>query len=752
MLSTRISKDFYVFDHESLNNALQKINNNSSKIIFVIKPNNSLVGSLSDGDIRRALLSNPDININESKCKDYMNKDVTYIHQDNKNFPINNLFVNGRNCIPIVDSRKRIVQVIFQDLNGFYIGENQISDVSKVFVIAEIGNNHQGSFNKAKNLVQKVIDSGGDCAKFQMRSMKSLYKNNGNKNDNSADLGAQYTLDLLSKFQLSDSDLFKIFDYCYEKGIKPLCTPWDLKSLKLLEEYGMEAYKIASADLTNYELLEAVSMTGKPIICSTGMSTESEIISSTNFLISKGVNFALLHCNSTYPTPFKDVNLRYIKKLKKIAKDNIVGYSGHERGYSVVLGSVAMGAKIIEKHITIDKKLEGTDHKVSLLPEEFKEMVDEIRNLEEAIGVSDKPREISQGELINRENLAKSLVSSSNIKKGDVITRHMIEIKSPGLGLQPNRMKDLIGKTSNRDIKKNEFFFLTDIEGQIDKKNTYNFKRPFGVPVRYHDYEAIIANTNLDFIEFHLSYSDVLLDIKKFFKRKLNINFCVHAPELFENDHILDLCSNNEQYRKKSIDHFQNIINLTKDLNKYFPKTKNPIIVLNAGGWNPDGFIPLKEVNQLYENLENSLSRLEMDEVIVAIQTMPPFPWHFGGQSYHNLFIHSEEIINFCRRNKNIKICLDISHTMMAANYYGFDLYEYIEKISPFVVHMHVVDAKGDDGEGVEIGKGDVNFEKLSKILDKSLKDIQFLPEIWQGHKNKGEGFWKALNFLEDYL
>ena len=752
MLSSRINRNFIVYENDFLNTALEKIDRNVTKIVFVIKENNSLIGSLSDGDIRRALLTKPSIDIAAAKCSDFMNRDVTFISQGDKNKPFADLFVNGRNCIPIVDLRKRVVQVVFKDLHGFYIGNNEISLESKAFIIAEIGNNHQGSLSAAKKLVDAVIASGADCAKFQMRNMESLYKNKGNNKDSSIDLGAQYTLDLLSKFQLSNSNLFKVFDYCYENGIKPMCTPWDLDSLKLLEDYGMESYKIASADFTNYELLEAAAATGKPLICSTGMSSEVEIISSTNFLIERGANFALLHCNSTYPTPFKDVNLRYLKQLKKIAKNNIVGYSGHERGYCVVLGAVAMGAKIIEKHITLDKGLEGTDHRVSLLPGEFKEMVKQIKNLEEAIGLEDKPREITQGELINRENLAKSLVATSDIKKGETITRTNISIKSPGLGLQPNKIDALIGKKATRNIKKNDFFFLTDIEGEIEKKKNYKFSRPCGVPVRYHDFKPIVKDTNLDFVEFHLSYGDMSLKLEDFFTKKLDINFCVHSPELFAEDHILDLCSLDEAYRAKSIKLFQNVIQVTKNLNKFFPNTKNPIIVLNAGGWNADGFLPAEHITGRYKILEDSFSKLNTEGVVIAIQTMPPFPWHFGGQSYHNLFIQSDEISNFCKKNKNIKICLDVSHSMMAANYFGFDFYDFVTQISPYVVHLHIVDAKGDDGEGIEIGKGDVDFLKLAKILNKNLPTVQFLPEVWQGHKNGGEGFWNALNFLENYL
>lgn len=579
-----------------------------------------------------------------------------------------------------------------------------------------------------------------------MRNMKTLYKDSG-ENDVSADLGAQYTLDLLSKFQLSNDELIEVFDYARSKNILPLCTPWDIESLKVLEIYGMEAYKVASADFTNFELLEAIANTGKPFFCSTGMSSESEIKETVDFLNKLGANYVLLHCNSTYPTPFKDVNLRYLTRLKEIT-GALVGYSGHERGICVPIASIALGASVIEKHLTIDTSLEGTDHKVSLLPNELKEMVQQIRQVEEGLGSDEQPREITQGELMNRENLAKSLVAIRDIKPGEVVTRDMVEIKSPGQGLQPNRLNDLIGKKTEREISAGGFFYMSDILGQT-KKRHYSFNRPFGVPVRYHDFRQILADTNLDFVEFHLSYNDMEVDLKDYFSEEESIGFAVHSPELFANDHILDLCSDDPQYLAQSKKLLQEVVSITRELNQYFPKTKDPVIVVNAGGWNSNGFIDGALKKGKYQLISDALNELDLDGVTIAIQTMPPFPWHFGGQSYHNLFVCADEIVEFCKNNPKIKICLDISHSMMSCNYYGWDLIEFVEKVAPYNVHLHIVDAKGIDGEGIEIGKGDVNFPALMSLLDKDNPQVQFIPEVWQGHKNGGEGFWAAFEFLE---
>ena len=217
-----------------------------------------------------------------------------------KNKEISAQFSPSIDVIPVVDVSKRLVSVALKNEDGFSVGERVISDESQAFIIAEIGNNHNGDFDLAKRLVDLAFDAGADCVKFQMRDVSSLYKSSG-KQDHTADLGAQYTMDLLSKFQLKNSELFDIFDYCKSKGLTPLCTPWDLKSLEALEGYGMELYKVASADLTNHPLLEALVNTGKPLICSTGMSSEFEIKKTVNFLRNRGAT--LRYFIATLPIP-----------------------------------------------------------------------------------------------------------------------------------------------------------------------------------------------------------------------------------------------------------------------------------------------------------------------------------------------------------------------------------------------------------------------------------------------------------------
>jgi len=739
---------YVVFSEDTILSALHKIGANKERLIFVVSESGSLEGALSDGDLRRWLISSLDVDL-QKPIHAIMNTDIRWASLDDRPEDISKLLDEKYTAIPLVDANKRMTAVAFARHAEIEIDGRIISQKSPVFVIAEIGNNHNGSLVQAKKLVEEAVSAGADCAKFQMRSMAQLYKNNGSTKDASADLGTQYTLDLLSKFQLRDEQLFEVFDFCREKGIIPLCTPWDEKSLAKLENYGLGAYKLASADFTNHDLMSAISQTRKPIICSTGMSSEREIIHGINKLKSLGAPFVLLHCNSTYPAPFKDINLKYMDHLQREG-GCLVGYSGHERDINIAIAAVSRGAKIIEKHFTLDRKMEGNDHKVSLLPKEFYRMVIGIRQVEKALGSVDE-RKITQGEMMNRENLAKSLVASVNIEAGVLVTENMIEVRSPGQGLQPNRRDELIGQALPKFKKQGNFFFPSDLNSNCTQVKNYEFLHRWGVPVRYHDLAKILKMSNMDILEIHLSYQDMDLNFKEYIKEPLDLGLVVHSPELFEGDHTLDLCSLDDTYRKRSISEVQRVINLVRKLSEPFNNSAPTCIVTNVGGFSHDNHIEASRSVELYKVLEDSLSRLDLDGVEIIPQTMPPFPWHFGGQQFHNLFVDGYSIVEFCKKN-SMRICLDISHSKLACNQGGWSFTDFVREVAPYTAHLHLADATGVDGEGIQVGDGEVDWSAFAALAIELMPDATFIPEIWQGHKNDGEGSWIALERLEQFF
>ena len=737
---------YLVFEEESIEVALRKMNQNKVRTIFAIRSDGETVGVVSDGDFRRWLLTQRTIDLS-IPVTNLINKKFISVSIDEVNLNHSKLFKNGIDAIPVLDKRNRILGILTDEPEKIEIAGIEISKNAPAFIIAEIGNNHNGSLNLAKELVDLAVESGANCVKFQYRDLESLYRNQGNSNDHSADLGTQYTLDLLNKYQLTRVEMGSLFEYCKTKECIAMCTPWDFSSLDFLKSFDLPAYKIASADLTNHDFYRAVAAEGKPIIQSTGMSLEREILEHIRLSKELNAKVVYLHCNSTYPTPFKDVNLRYLEKLEE-AVGGIVGYSGHERGFHIVLAAVALGAKVIEKHFTLDRNMEGNDHRVSLLPQEFSEMVRQIRDLEAAMGAS-ADRSITQGELMNRENLAKSLVANTSITKGTLILNEMVGVCSPGQGLQPNLKSQLLGKLANRDIRKGDFFFESDLKDLAVKARNFKLQRKWGVPVRFHDFKSLCAESNPNLVEFHLSYKDLEVDITQFLgNEKKRFDLVVHAPELFAADHILDLASSDQFYRRKSILELKRVVEVTKNLRAHFQVIGPTPIVVNVGGASDTSLASKIDKVKMYSDVAAALIELQDSSVEFIPQTMPPFPWHFGGQRFHHLFVEADEIIRFCKET-GFKICFDISHSFLACKQLKISFSEFVASVAPFSTHLHIADGQGTDGEGLQIGEGEIDFVGIAKILGELAPNATFIPEVWQGHKNNGEGFWKALDAME---
>ena len=213
----------------------------------------------------------------------------------------------------------------------------------------------------------------------------------------------------------------------------------------------------------------------------------------------------------------------------------------------------------------------------------------------------------------------------------------------------------------------------------------------------------------------------------------------------------MDLASPVDVYRNESIRDTQRVIDITRNLKRFFPNTHKPPIVANIGGFTMDAPLPPSEIRGYYERFAQSLALLDLDGVELIPQTMAPFPWHFGGQRYQNIFVKIDEIVEWCSKLK-LRMCFDISHTRLTCNHFDIDFYEFAEKIAPYSAHLHLGDATGLNGEGLQVGEGEIDFARLGVILQKGCPSATFIPEIWQGHKNGGEGFWVALERLEGKL
>ena len=747
MLLNRNFAKFIVHADANLKHALSYLDQNKLRFLLCIDTNGRLAGVFTPGDLNRWLITDGNHSLDVPFLKVCQHNPL-YVTEGATPKEIQAMLEKVA-YVPILDEERRPVALALRRYlqEGLQIGERQIGKEQPVFVIAEIGNNHNGSFDLARRLIDQAYDSGADCAKFQMRDLDSLYANSGNSADSRENLGSQYTLDLLTRFQLSPDEMFQAFDHCKSLGLIPLCTPWDEVSIAHLEEYGVSGYKVASADLTNHSLLRALTQTHKPLICSTGMSREAEIKEAVDLLQNNGTSYALLHCNSTYPAPFKDVNLKYMDRLRELGECE-VGYSGHERDIFVSIAAVARGARIIEKHFTLDRSMEGNDHKVSLLPNEFRKMVEGVHQVDKALGEGET-RQLSQGEMMNRVTLAKSVFVNCAVAKGERIEKEMLVVKSPGHGLQPNRLKELVGKPSPRSLREGDVLYPADLEEERSEPRNYSFQFRWGLPVRHHDYRRLLQLSNPTILEFHLSYKDLELDHASFFPERVPTDLVVHAPELFAGDHTLDLASPDDSYRKHSIRQMRRVIEVTKALRPYFFNANQPIgIITNVGGFSQNSPLSRDKIQKCWSRLRESLSELNDAAVQIWPQTMPPFPWHFGGQRFHNLFVDADEIVEFCNE-LNMRICLDVSHSKLACNHTNQSFQLFLEKVLPLTSHLHIADSRGVDGEGLQINTGEVDFYALGEAMQKFAPKASWIPEVWQGHENQGQGFWCALERLE---
>lgn len=328
--------------------------------------------------------------------------------------------------------------------------------MNRVFIIAEAGVNHNGSLEIAKQLIDKAVDSGVDCVKFQTFKADNLVNKNAQKAEyqieNTKNNDTQYSM--LKKLELSFANFIELKKYCDEKKIIFLSTPFDLESIDFLAPL-MDIFKVPSGEITNFPYLKKINEYKKEVILSTGMANMDEIRDALNVLKDCRVN--LLHCTTEYPCPYEDVNLKSIETLKK--EFNLqIGYSDHTQGIEVPIAAVAMGAKIIEKHFTLDKNMDGPDHKASLEPYELKQMVQSIRNIEKAFGSGIKTPAESEKKNINIAR--KSIVAKFFIKKGDLLTENNLTVKRPAIGISPMKWNDVIGTVAIKDFNPDEAIIL----------------------------------------------------------------------------------------------------------------------------------------------------------------------------------------------------------------------------------------------------------------------------------------------------
>lgn len=615
------------------------------------------------------------------------------------------------------------------------IGNRLIGDGQPAYIIAEIGVNHNGILDLAIELIDVAVRAGSDAVKFQKRSLEKLYARKYLDNANSGEKTLRYLLPILQQVELSDEAYHRIVDYCRQKDITFLASAFDPESADFLDGLGVPAYKVASADLTNLPLLDHLVQKGKPLVLSTGMSRMDEVEFTVDFLKQRGAEFALLHCNSTYPAAFEDINLRFMQQLRRF--DVPVGYSGHERGIAVSTVAAALGASIIERHVTLDRTMDGPDHAASLEPQGFQKMVRDIRQVSMALGTGEE-KFISRGEILNREVLGKSLVAARRIEPGETITASLVAVKGPALGISPQRYPELVGRVADRLIEEDEPFLDCDLGIKISLDMEHTLPMEYGFTVRFRDYEELLAYKPR-MLEYHFTDQD--LD-EHYPGDDQDLKLVVHAPEFWDRT-LVDLCCLDERQRLESVALMQRSIDLTREMVPHFIGT--PKVIIHPGAMSLDH--PIPDHKALYDNLRRSVLELDFDGVELLLENLPPHPWYFGGQWLTNAFMDAHEICEFIT-SLGLNMCYDTSHHKLYCNWAHVDFYEQVKVLLPYIRHLHLSDGAGLDGEGLQIGEGTIDWVRFFRMIGDYHGTM--IPEIWRGHQRQGEGFLIAIQRLSE--
>lgn len=602
---------------------------------------------------------------------------------------------------------------------------------SKSYLIAEIGINHNGNFKEAQNLIKSAFDSGANAIKFQYRNLSRAYGPTSNE------IGDEILKIEITKNSLSVEEIIDLHRYAKGFNLDVGISFFDVFDTKDFNSFmdQFDFFKIPSVELTNINLIESFYKYNKPILISTGAHSESEIERVFKQLTYK--NWIPLHCVSNYPVSEINAKLGYISYMQK-TWERPIGYSSHDENWEICILAFSLGAKVIERHITMDKNQFGLDHSTSSTPEEFRKLANIMANFDEILSGNSK-REINQGELINLQNLSKSFFAKRPVNSGEPFDLIDFEYKHPRVGLSMADVQTLLGKKLVQFCKQGaaltEAHFRSPTEISSDLIELCNSKK-ISLPIRLHDYEEIQDKFRIENFELHLSSADVT-NLAKFNKISNRHSFTIHLPDYQDSTRLLNPFTDEFKNKKESID----IIRKVKNFASKLSKVQNDKVIVVASFSPRDA-----SLSDFYKNCQGLQLEFAESGLDIAFQWLPPFAWYFGGSVKLNAFNKLIDV-DYILQNK-LNICLDTSHLLMSAKYFEYDPSLILKSLQNQILHFHLADATGIDGEGVHLGQGDVeNRNFLNEVLGYPQRKVL---EVWQGHLNLYQGFYDAILSVKD--
>lgn len=604
---------------------------------------------------------------------------------------------------------------------------------SSIKVIAEIGINHKGSSDLAQGLIDEARKAGAWGAKFQYRRKQNFYKS-------VTEIGDEMISAEMDRTYLSPHVILNLGEYARRSGLKVGVSFFNSLDLNDFGEKltDFDFYKVPSAEMLNDDLINSLTGFGKLVLISTGGHDEGQIVSQVN-RYSRCKNLVFMHCISNYPILLGNQQLGFISTLKRIS-NNPVGYSSHDQDWEVNLLAMSLGAEYIERHLTFDKHGDGLDDSTSSEPSEFRSLCKIAAAYQDI--VSDEERIVNQGERINIQNLGSSLYATRAILRGELASIEDFEVRAPRKGLTAREFDSLSSRLVTSDIRSGEPVLTSHFTVAAPPISTENIRfcdeNDISLPIRLHDAKKLQALFPIKNFELHLSYGEV----RKFEESRtsfldcldLSKSYSIHLPDYLQGNRLIDPLSRNYANHQDSLGVIRTCVSLAKELEESSGESV-PLI----GSFSrilPEG----KEAT--YSELAAFISEVaERDSINILPQWLPRIAWYFGGAEELDMFCGADDIEYVLEHE--FGLCLDISHLILSANFAKQDWKVWYDRLIGSAKHIHLADASGIDGEGVEFGSGDLSG--ASSILRLPLRVVL---EVWQGHLSDGEGFRKAIEYL----
>lgn len=601
---------------------------------------------------------------------------------------------------------------------------------NRPFIIAEIGCNHNGDLEEAKSLVRQAASANCWGVKFQFRNVSTFYQS-------SNEIGDEILSAEIARTDLAIKDLVSLADLARSLGMKSGMSFFRVEDYRVFGPAcnSFDFFKVPSAECTNYELIKSLLETKKQVMVSTGGHSVTKIEDTLTKFIDK--NLIIFHCVPNYPTKLGAQNLLFINKLKELGFKE-VGYSSHDEDIEVCLMAMAIGAKWIERHLTNDVNGKGLDDSSSSEIEDFKLLDKYARNMSDIMG--DKNRLPNQGEILNMQNLGTGMYAK---KHGTNLLSHSLsdfEIKAPRVGmsvgeyLQEYKDKPLfVNLNKGEALSKRHFTKVTSYNK--DELSVFAKQNLVGIPVRLHDIDKYRELINTGVYEFHLSYTEVFSEglLDSVSKVNKDDHISIHLPDYLEGNRIVDPISTDPQTRSDS----RELIKRTQEFARHISDKINKHIPIIGSFSQRCG----RKREEVLEDLFNYLGTTSANEYKIYPQWLPVYAWYFGGSVKLDLFNHQEDI-DYVNKHQ-LDVTLDLCHLSLSAEYSKESWLDWYNQLKGRIGHFHLADAEGVDGEGLDIGSG--NIGDFSIFLDsEKIKVI----EVWQGHFHDGVGFLKALDTL----